>query len=198
MLPDYPALKSEIMEFLNIFLRRRTEYYAAFVSQIPKCRIFEGTQTEMHRSSGRKEVNPMIAAKTLLKIRADEVPTLSIPDILTKLDGVAKEMAEQIEKGFFLSLAKTLERAGRKFGQKGQRLTGKTLLESLRHVSVPFDDKGQPDWPTLLIGTAMRDAAETARKEIAEDPELKREFEALMVQKREEWRADEASRKLVG
>jgi hypothetical protein len=36
MLPDYPSLKKEIREVLDVFLRKKVEQYSMAMQQIPK------------------------------------------------------------------------------------------------------------------------------------------------------------------
>lgn len=198
MLPDYPSLKKDIAEVLHLFFRRRVEQYAIAVQQIPKTRVFEGKGTIIKRATGENDPTTFMHAETDFELSFDEIPKMSANDILSKLDKAAQDMAEKMEKGFFKSLSEELEKRGRTENHKGQPLSGKVVLNTFRNIFMSFDLQGNPQLPSIILGPKLKDSMEKALKEIDENPELKKEYKEIIQLKREEWRAEEASRKLVG
>jgi hypothetical protein len=73
------------------------------------------------------------------------------------------------------------------------------VFKSLERILLDFDDQGKPIMPTMLSGSQEL-AAELseALHQIETTPDLRRRFEAVIDRKREEWRARESSRNLVG
>ena len=198
MLPDYPSLKKEIREVLDVFLRKQVEQYSVAMRQIQKTKIFEGKGTVIKRSTGEEDPTEFMSSETGFELKYNEIPEMSIGDILAKLNQAALNMAGNMESNFFKSISEQLDKAGRTFGQKGEPLTGKTLLNALRNIFISFDKNGKPSLPSIFHGPKLEKSMKKAIKEIDENPELKKEEKEILLQKREEWRAEEASRKLVG
>jgi hypothetical protein len=198
MLPDYPSLKKEIREVLDVFLKKRVEQYSTAIRQIPKTKIFEGKGTVIKRRTGEEDPTEFMSSETGFELKYSEIPEMSIGDILAKLDQAALNMAGNMESTFFKSISEQLDKAGRTFGQKGEPLTGKTILNVLRNIFISFDKDGRPSLPSIFHGPKLEKSMKRAIKEINENPELKKEEKEILIQKKEEWRAEEASRKLVG
>lgn len=198
MLPDYPSLKKEIREVLDVFLRKQVEQHLIAMRQIPKTKVFEGKGTAIKRCTGEEDPTPFMSSKTGFDLKYDEIPGMSINDILTKLDKAALNMAGEMEVNLFKSISEQLDKAGRTFGQKGEPLTGEVILNALRNISISFDKDGKASFPSIFCGPKLEKSMKKAIKEIEENPELKEKEKEILLQKREEWRAEEASRKLVG
>ena len=198
MLPDYPLLKKEIREVLDVFIRKKVEQYSVAIQQIPKTKLFEGKGTVIKRRTGDEDPTNFMSSKTGFELKYDEIPEMSINDILTKLDQAALDMAGKMEINFFKSISEQLDKADRTFEQEGKPLTGKTILNALRNIFISFDKNGKPSLPSIFLGSKLENSMKKAIKEIEENPELKKEEKEILLQKKEEWRAEEASRKLVG
>jgi hypothetical protein len=81
---------------------------------------------------------------------------------------------------------------------KGRKFDAQVVIEMLEKMQIDFYPDGTPheiflDGPVF---TPERMAA--VDKEFESNPELKRKFDEMMEKKKEEWRAREADRKLVG
>lgn len=198
MLPDYPNIKSEISEALEIFFRNRVEQYAYPIKNVPKSRIYEGQSSVIIRKSGKKDKTKMIKSEATMETRYDEVGKLTITDILKKLDRAAFDFAKQMVDGFYKSLSEILEAAGQTVNHKGVPLSPEILLKTFEKTFIPFDENGKPELPEIHIGPDLHEAMQKAYIELNTDPDLKRKFNDLILQKGEEWRAEQASRKLVG
>lgn len=198
MLPDFPKLKSEINEVINLFFRSRIEQHTIAIKQTPKTRIFEGKNTVIRRNSGEEDPTNFMSSEAEINIKFDEIPNMTFNDILSKLDNAAQDLAGKMETNFFKTLSEELDRKNRTFDNKGQPLTGKVILKTLENMFIPFDEKGNAEMPSIFIGPKLTEKMPKALQELEEDPTLKEEFKELMVQKKEQWHAEQASRKLVG
>jgi hypothetical protein len=101
-------------------------------------------------------------------------------------------------EAFYRSMSETLDRAGQSISAQGRPLSAEHILEMLTKIQIDFDQSGTPRLPEIHIHPRMQEAADKAMRELQTNAELGRQWEALIVQKKEEWRAREASRRLVG
>lgn len=198
MLPDYPSLKQEIAEVLQIVFQKRIEQYTVGLRKVPKTRVFEGKGMIMKRKTGEEDETPLISTEVVFEVKMDEVPGMSVFDLLKKIDEAAREMAGKMESRFFTGISEILDRTKQNIDQKGKPLSARTILNALKKIFIPFDDKGQPELPTFFMHPNLKEPMKKALTELQERPELKKEYDEIMKQKKEEWRAQEASRKLVG
>lgn len=81
---------------------------------------------------------------------------------------------------------------------KGRKFDAQLVIELLEKMQIEFYPDGTPheifgDGPLF-----MPEKMAAVDKEFESNPELKRKFDEMMEKKKEEWRAREADRKLVG
>jgi hypothetical protein len=198
MLPDYPSLKREIADVLNILLRKKVENYLIGLKEVRKTKIFEGKKMVMKRQSGEEEDSSLTTTQVTFEIQVDEIPKMSINDLMAKIDKAAREMAEQMESSFFKTINATLDKKGQIVDQKGEPLSAKSILKVMDKLFIPFDTEGNPEMPTIFVPPNLTEPMKKAITELHEDPDLKSKYDELIQQKREAFRAEEASRKLVG
>jgi hypothetical protein len=198
MLPDYPNLKNEINQFLYDYFGKIVESRMPFVSQLPKTKIFEGTGSMIRRSNGEEDPTDMDSSMVELEVKFDEIPNLTFDDILRRVEKMANEMAESIEKKLFKSLSRQLDKHNRTFDNKGEKLSGRTILKTYENMFIPFDKDGKPELPSIVTSPKAVQKFKDAFLEIQNDEKLKKEYEELIHKKKDEWNAEQASRKLVG
>jgi len=198
MLPDYPKIKTEIQEQLELFFRKKVEEYAYPIKDIPKSKIFEGRKSSIIRPSGKKDELKMMEAKTIMEIKYDEVGKLLIIEVLERIDAAALDFAKQMVDGFYKTISEICEEKGQTIDHKGIPLSPEIILQAFEKVFISFDQKGNPELPKFHIGPELAESMENAMTELHTDPSLRRKFEELIAKKRENWRAEQAARKLVG
>jgi hypothetical protein len=198
MLPDYPKLKAEIADLLNRFANQRVADHQGFVGRVARHRIFEGDSTSLRRSTGEVEAKGFEEVGGLLKLSADEIPTMTLHDVLAKLDAVAAEIGEKTARSFMADLDKTLEAAGQVDGAKGQGISPQRFLQALERIEMDFDETGKHRELSLVMHPNNAAAMEAALHQLDDDPGLRERYRELIERKREAWRAREASRRLVG
>lgn len=198
MLPDFVVLKSEINEILNLFMVKRFKYYSTGIQDIPKEQLFEGTGMAIRRSSGEIDESDFFQSSIEFSVSFDEVPNLSLNDVLARLDNAAKEMADKVQKTFYLKMNEDLDRLGRTVDHKGKPFSAETILEALESIQIEFNSDGKHNDLQIYIAPQLEEAAKKAFSDLETDPTLKKRHEELMMLKREDWRARETSRRLVG
>jgi hypothetical protein len=196
MLPDYPKVKAELAAKLVDFLRHRVQVHLGPLSEISVRKVFEGDTQVLTRASGDAEEIPFQEMQASFAISDEELPNLTIPSLLVRLDGIAKELADQQARHTYAAISKTVEEVGNVVDAKG-RSAAEALLETLSRLQIDFSPNGQARFPQIHIHPDLAKAMELAIKEL-ETPEMKKVFNQVVIDKKEEWRAREASRKLVG
>jgi hypothetical protein len=199
LLPDYLQLKNDIRAVLDRFLRRRAhQHLGGGLNEVPRTTIHEGHTSSIVRASGKRDVTEMFEVSATFELKRDEVPDLSPGELLTKLDSVAKEMGEKQAKQFLSSLSDQIDRAGNTLEAKGEKMSAALLLKLLETIDIDFDENGVAQLPSMLIPPSLGPAAEAANRAMFEDPDVIRQRDRIIAKKREEWRAREADRRLVG
>jgi hypothetical protein len=198
MLPDYPRLKADLSVRLVQFLRARHDFHLGPLSHINRIRFHEGDAYSLRRSSGEEEPGEFKEAAALITIKDEEVPAMTLESLLRKLDDAAQDMARQMAEGVYGSISAAMERVGNVVDAGGQRLTAQTILEALSKIQIDFNRDGSPRMPEMHIHPSLSEAVRLAGEELEKNGALKRQLRQLLVEKREEWRAREASRRLVG
>ena len=198
MLPDYPTLKQELSELLQRFMRLRIAHHqGGFVGQVARHRVFEGHATLLRRSTGDSEANGFEDIGAVLQVSVDEIRTMTFPDLLAKMDGVAAEIGPKTAKAFFASLDRTLEAAGQVESAKGEGASPERFLRALERIEMEFDSSGNHNL-SIVTHPSGTDGLAAALRQLDADPVLRAKYVALIERKKEAWRAREASRRLVG
>ena len=119
-------------------------------------------------------------------------------ELESQLEETATAIAQQQERMLFTTVSDAVERVGNAFDARGKPFHPSMFHEALRKMWVDFDESGQAILPTIVMHPDMFKAIGPKLKEWEADKNLKAEFDAVIAQKREEWRARENNRKLVG
>lgn len=198
MLPDFPTIKRTLSELLGDFMHARVGYHWPPFQEIRHVRYFEGDTHSMTREDGETEKSPFRTMASEITFQMDELPKLPLQTVLERLDGVAADMARQHAEMFYQTISDAVEKVGNVVDAKGKRLTAQMILEMYEKLQIDFDRFGQPNLQQIHLPPGLEERAEQALRELSEDPGMRKQFENLIIQKKEEWRAREASRKLVG
>ena len=198
MLPDFPDLKREMDEFLTRFLRSRVQFYEGVVSEVPQHTIHEGDENFIVRPDKSEDKMEMVRLEHALELKLDELVKLTLPDVLSRLDKIAKEIASKKSKYFFETLSKVAEKTGNVVNGKGQPLSAETMLKALEAIQVDFDKSGQIKDMTIVVSPSQTERAQEIIRELETNPEIKKKHSKIIEKKKEQWRAREAARTLVG
>jgi hypothetical protein len=198
MLPDQFLLKAEVRSRLNVLFRQMVNGYLGVVAEAPRSVIHEGRRTVIVRESGEVDETKLFQASAAFEIKASEVSAMSLQELHSRLDVAARGMAKQISQGFFQNVSEAVDKVGNAVDGKGRGFTPELILEVLERIWIEFDEHGRPQMPTMVIHPDQATQVQQAFKQLDNDPDLSDRFARLMDKKREEWRAREASRKLVG
>ena len=126
MLPDYVDTKHRLQDVLTRWLRKRVRVRLGPLGEIPRYSVFEGGGTSIIRPDNREDVTEMHRLESDFSVKFDEVPDLTLVDILKRLDGVAQEMADDMAKHVYSTISGVTERVGNVV-----RNTGKITPEAI-------------------------------------------------------------------
>lgn len=123
--------------------------------------------------------------------------SMTLEDVIKLLDEEAKNIGSQMAKHYFQVLSITVEEVGNVVDAKDQKLTPEIFLDAMRKISIPFDKDGNPKFNNMIVSEEMSDVWKNIIEEAEVNPKHKEEFNKIIEQKRKEYNAEQAGRKLV-
>jgi len=111
---------------------------------------------------------------------------------------VSTEIGAKMAKHMFQTIEAGVKSVGNELSAGGKPITAELILDALDKVLVDFDADGQPQWPTIVVHPSLSDRLKAEDARFGSEPALAQRFAEIIERKREEWRAREASRVLVG
>ena len=198
MLPDYPKFKQLLSDAFRERMIMAKERCSGVFSGIKKSKLHEGSRCQLFRTDGSSDEIEMqhVTASGELQHDLREIEKLAPEAIIQLLDTMGERMA--FEEGRLLF--KRLDEAVRSVGNviEGPRPFLEQFFEMLERVQMDFEPDGTPCKQQMVFGSNQ--AAQRAWdqvQQIERDPELKKRYDRIIEQKRQEWRDREATRNLV-
>lgn len=201
MLPDFPSLKKDMDHLLQLSARTGRRSALGVMDAFPRRFMHEGDRSILVREND-EEVETAYASITAREsLDVDEVGVLSLEEAYAMYRRLMAEMDDKEEERFVELTNKTAESVGNVVKGKG-RPHPETILEGVEKM---FLDPAPENVDHLFYFPGVRmmlwelddETVEKAREELKREPYRGR-MERLLEQKREEHRARESSRKLVG
>lgn len=158
----------------------------------------EGHRHRIVRADGSVVENEFKEASSKITLDLSQWDSITMEDIIAKIDAAAEEMESQMARHFFGEISKSVEEVGNAIDAKGKPFTAEMYLEALEKVQLDFYEDGTPHELTLVCSPKMAPRMKAELQRLHTDPELARRYNELIEQKRDEWRERENSRKLVG
>lgn len=198
MLPDFPSIKSDLINLVNKRLRHHAHMGAPLVAMMPYSVQHEGDRMVYSTVEGnRKEVDYKRVGSSF-KISRDEIKTLTAEDILKRIDATAKELAGKMERGIFSTIAQATKEAGTNIDYGGKPFSFETLLTALDTISIEFDEETkQPQMPAIFMSPELYEKIKDKLPEWEQNEEYRKRWDEVLRRKYEEWYARESNRKLV-
>jgi len=198
-LPKYKEVKSIVEKSLSTRANNIMRQQMRPFDESPRIIQHEG-KTIIHNTLDNQKSQKVMKYK---KVQADykleyaKLINMTPEAMLAMIDEKARDIGNQMAKHQFEVLNETIEETGNSVDAKGQKITPDLILETMSKMSIPFDKDGNPKMPTLVINPKMSDEFKRVIAEAEADPKHKAKFDALMKQKKEEYDAEQAGRKLV-
>jgi len=198
LLPDFAELKSDISKAVNIFARQRAQQHAGVLKGVKARRQFEGSSNSIVRPGEAEEQTEMVALGSEILIPLDDLHQMSLLQVMERHDAAVKDIVEQQTRHFFAFIHKTTEKTGNVVDGKGRRFSVELLIETIDKMHMDFRADGSPIMPTIVVSPQQMDDIRASEAALQNDLELQKKFDDMISRKREEWRAREADRILVG
>lgn len=198
-LPKYKEAKAIIEKIVSRRIHDVSRLEMRPFNESPSFIQHEG-KTLIHNTLDNQESKKvmnykMAEAKHL--IEHSKIPDMKPEEVFAIVDEMAKEIGSQMAKYQFEVLNKTIEETGNSVDAKGQKLSPELFLETISKMSISFDKDGNPKLPTIVISPKTADQWKRVMSEAEADPEHKKKFDAIIAQKKKDFDAEQASRKLV-
>lgn len=197
MLPDFPKLKSELSAKLTQYLRNKVDFHLGALSDISRIHLFEGRSQHIILESGGEETSDFKEFQHEMIIDIKDIPDMTLDMVLLKIDNVAEEMAKSMAGTIYGSINKSVHEAGNVVVGQNKEITAQEILDVLSKMQIDFGQDGKHQLQ-IHIHPSRSEEFKLAFEELENNPALKERHYFIMEKKREEYRAREASRKLVG
>lgn len=199
MLPDLPKLKADVAQVFHIIFKNRLNAYLGVIGEMPQYIIKEGSNPVTIRPDASRDETTLKAASAETIFKAEEIPHLTAEQRVARLDDVARDMANQMSSHAFATINKAIDKVGNVVNGKGKPFSPEAVFEVLEKIQLDFEADGVKHKElTVIIPPAMSDRVRETFEQIHQDSELSKRYKEIIDKKREEWRAREAARKLVG
>lgn len=132
-----------------------------------------------------------------MEIRFDEIPELTFEKAIAKYDEWILDMVRK-QTGFAMERLSEDIPKSQSVDAKGKKLDAELILQMLETIQLEFYPDGRPHELHVVGGLFSPERLKAVDEEFQNNPELQKRHDELIARKREEWRAREANRKLVG
>lgn len=131
------------------------------------------------------------------KTDLQQLISMTPEDVIKVLDEGAKNIGGQMVKYYFQVLSTAAEEVGNVVDVKDQKPTPELFLDAMRKISIPFDKDGNPKLSNMTISEEASDAWRKIIEEVETNARYKEEIDKIIEQKKKEYDAEQAGRKLV-
>lgn len=196
MLPDYTETKALFGHFFQTYSRKRMRE----ISPLSAARVHylhEGRRMATERADSSSSNSEVQSLSSVLEIRFDEIPGLTLEAAIAKFDAMILDMVRQ-QTGLALERLDAEIPEEQKVDAKGKKLDAEMILQMYEAIQLEFYPDGKPHELQFVGSLFTQERLQAIDEQFRNDPELSKRYEQLIDKKREEWSAREASRKLVG
>lgn len=197
MLPDWPVPKRAINKLIRRHMHARA-YGASFVGLLRPQRIFEGHALSIRRADGVVEQSDFHLVSGEANVPVEAIKSGRLENIVDALMPVSTEMGKTIAKLMYQTIESGVKSVGNELYAGGKPITAELILDVYEKIFVDFDANGRPQWPAFIWHPSLFDRLRAEHARIDNEPALAQRLAEITERKREEWRAREASRILVG
>jgi len=198
-LPKYKEIKAIVEKTISTRFNNVMRFEMRPFNESPNIIQYEG-KTLIHNTLDNQKTQKIMKYKKAqvdYKLEHSKIINMTPEEVIAIIDEKAKDMGGQMAKYQFQVLNETIKETGNSVNAGNRKLSPELFLESMSKISISFDKDGNPKMPTIVIGQKMADEWRRVIAEAEADPTHKERFDAIMKQKKEEYDAEQAGRKLV-
>lgn len=198
MLPDYLRVKKRLHE---LYMERWYRMAASdgVLGGLPEPQtLHEGDRHHLVREDGSEQDVEMKQGSASMSFHFDELDSATTEEIVRKWDAAARDMHGQMTKHLIEVVDQGCEEVGNVFDAKG-RPFAEVFLEMMEKMDMSFEPDGtRSPGQSVLLHPSTFERIRPELEAMEADPDIQRRVREIENRKREEWRAREADRKLVG
>lgn len=196
MLPDWPKIKSEVINRLTLYARSKAKS-ASIVSLFREQRHFEGDLSSSLDKNGRLKERSYSLFKSVYKVNKDDLINRGLEVCKESADHAIAELTMKQDKVIIDKLIKTASESGVAIDFQGKPFTFDSYLELLKIHPLEFNDDGKAQIPSLLCSPEDADKLNKIISDALNSPTERAKLDRLLECKRKEWNDRESNRKLV-
>lgn len=198
MLSDYLRVKKRLHE-LYIERWHRLGESDGVLGNLPQPQTLqEGDRHHLSREDGSEQDVVMKQSSVSMTFHIDELDTATTEEIIRKWDAAAKDMHGQMTKHLFEVVEQGCQEVGNVLDAKG-RPFAEVFLEMMEKMDMSFEPDGtRSPGQSIVLHPSTFQRIRPELEAMEADPAIQRRVKEIENRKREEWRAREADRKLVG
>lgn len=196
MLPDFSETKRLFGRFFQTYARLKARSISPF-ADVQTRYLHEGRGMKVVRADQSESNTKTQQFSSEMQIKFDEIPELTFEKAIAKYDEMILDMVRK-QTGFALERLSEEIPKSQSVDAKGKKLDAEIILEMLETIQLEFYPDGRPHELHVVGGLFSPERLKVVEEQFRNSPELQKRHNELMERKREEWRAREASRKLVG
>jgi hypothetical protein len=196
MLPDMPTLKNELAEIQREYIKYVKRMHLGSFCEAPVHFCFEGHTHSITRATGDSDIKEFESIEDNIDVRiGDDLGT-----VFGNLADMAIRLAHKIRENSFKTLDEDLTALGRVADGSGKP-RHEQFLEMISNIQIPLNAEGELDLVGLRIeppnaaGMLLSSIQELG---LAKRREFNSRLNQILAEKKEEARALEANRTLVG
>ena len=193
MFPDFLKVKERLKKMHAYEMKQAHLSHMGPLADVPKSIIFEGNKTAVMYADGSVNKSNLKEVQSKLTVDSAEFEKMNHEMVLNKINHIAEDMAGKMKKSFYEQIEKSASEVGNVVDAGGEPFSIDLLLKMLEKMDIDFDEAGNPTF-MMVAGPKLQSSINKALA----DPKNSRRYHALMERKKEEWRARESNRKLVG
>lgn len=197
MLPDFPKLKKDIHKYFLIRAFENARSSDPLLANIRHYMQHEGHDGTYETMDGYVRPKDYQTFEASYQITADEITSSDFEAILKKFYDMGLDAASKMARYSFEQIGKIIDETGNTINAGGP-WTKELFIDMVQKVLIDFDEEtGRPKLPSIYIHPSQAESVRKMIQDAESDPEHKKKFDAIIEQKRKEWRDREANRKLV-
>lgn len=196
MLPDFPETKRLFSRFFRTYMRQKIREVSPY-GAVQMRYLHEGRAMKITRADLSESTSGMEQLSTHLEIKFDEIENLTLQKSIEKHDAIIADLVQKQTHFIRERLSSEIPET-QTLDAKGRRFDAQVVIDMLEKMQIEFYPDGTPHKIFVDGPLFTPERMAVVDKEFESNPELKRKYDEMMEKKKEEWRAREADRKLVG
>ncbi len=190
-LPEYGYA---VAKFVHDGVSRLMEAKDEVWGMIPRAEHSETIPiTQNTMASGEVVQNNPVVMEAKFVLGYEDIRSCNVDELAAQMDSAADQNLAVVMPHFFDILSRTSQAAGTATDCGGKPFSFELYLASLEKIDIEFDEKGNPELPSLIVSPEL---AERLRAMPAFTSEQKKLLDDLIEKKRREYNARRRSRNL--